>query len=131
MNRIAEANNKVRREIIGIQRNWKVWGEGLRAVENSVKRGVKIHMIGIINDETKKRAIEWKKSGCKIKAYNKMFGENPLRFTIFDNKEARLTIGKPEIPNPEDYLTIWTKSPALINMLRRQFEEMWEKCEMF
>ena len=88
-------------------------------------------MIGVINDETKKRALEWKKTGCKIKAYNKMFGENPLRFTIFDNKEARLNIGKPEITNPDNYLTIWTKSPALINTLRRQFESMWKECENF
>jgi len=131
MNKLAESNGKVEREILGVQRNWKVWGEGLRAMEVAVKRGVVVKQIGVINDETSKRANEWKKIGVKIKKYNEKFGQFPLRFSIFDRKYARITIGKPEIQNPEDYITIWTDSKPFVNMLLSQFNEMWKECENF
>jgi sugar-specific transcriptional regulator TrmB len=131
MSKLAESNEKVEKEILGVQRNWKIWGEGLRAMESAVRRGVVVKQIGVINDETLKRANEWKKTGVKIRKYNDKFGQFPLRFSIFDRKYARITIGKPEIPNPEDYLTIWTDSKPLINMLLNQFNEMWKECENF
>lgn len=131
MNKIAEVNQGVKKEIIGVQRNWKIWGRGLRDMQNSVNRGVKIRLIGVVDRETKKRAEEWKKIGCKIKVYNQKFGENPLRFTIFDNNEARITLGKPEIPDTKDYITIWTKSKPLINLLRKQFFDMWKESKSF
>ncbi len=126
MNKLAENNVRVKKEILGVQRNWKIWGEGIKVMKDAVKRGVDVKMIGVVNDKTKKRAEEWKKIGCKVRAYNKKFGEFPLRFTIFDNKEARITIGKPEIQDPKEYITIWTKSKPLINTLRSQFMTMWE-----
>lgn len=131
MNKLAEQNIKVEREILGVQRNWKYWGEGIRAMEKAIKRGVKVKQIGIINGETEKRAREWKEIGCEIRKYNKKLGDYPLRFSIFDNKTARITVGKPEISKPGDYITIWTDSKALIAMLRDQFFQMWEKCEKF
>ncbi len=131
MNKIAEKNPEVKREILGVQRNWKIWAEGIRVMEKTIKRGVITKFIGVINEETEKRAREWKKIGCNIRKYNYNFGEFPLRFSIFDNKEARITIGKPEIPNPEDYITIWTNSKPLINLLRKQFFEMWKASQKF
>ena len=131
MEKLSEQNNKVKHEILGVQRNWKVWAGGLREMEKSIKSGVKVKLIGVINDETLPRAKEWKSLGCKIRKFNNKFGQFPLRFTIFDNKEARLTIGKPEIQDPKDYITIWTKSKPLIVMLRKQFMEMWDSSEKF
>jgi len=114
-----------------VQRNWKIWGEGLRQMQNAIKRGVDVKFIGVVNKENIKKVKEWKKIGCKIKAYNKRFGNYPLRFSIFDEKYARITIGKPEIQNPEDYITIWTDSKALVRMLRNQFMLMWKESEKF
>ncbi len=131
MNKLAEHNQYVKKEILGVQRNWKIWGRGLREMREIIKRGVKVKMIGVINKETKKRAKEWKSIGCKIRVYNTQFGENPLRFTIFDDEQVRITIGKPEIPNPKDYITIWTSSKPLINILKKQFLDMWKQCETF
>jgi len=132
MDQLAEENYKERnKEVLGVQRNWKVWGKGLRAIRKSIKDGAKVKMIGIINEETKQKALEWKKMGCKIRAYNSEFGEYPLRFTIFNSKRMRLTIGKPEIQDPKDYITIWTTSKALINIMRAQFEKMWEESNPF
>ncbi len=129
MNKLAENNSKTKKEIIGVQRNWKFWSKGAEAMKDTLKRGVDVKLIGVVNKETKKKVLEWKKIGCKVKQYNKKFGENPLRFTIFDNKEARITIGKPEISDPKNYITIWTKSKPIINVLRAQFETMWKDSE--
>jgi sugar-specific transcriptional regulator TrmB len=131
MNKLAEQNIVVRKEIFGVQRNWKVWGKGIRAMKDSVKKGVDVRLIGVVNKDTKKKAREWKKIGCKIRGYSKKFGESPLRFTVFDNEVARITIGKPEISDPKDYVTIWTKSKPLIRILRNQFIQMWKECEKF
>jgi len=131
MNKLTEHSPHVKKEILGVQRNWKAWGNGLNAMNSAIKKGVKVKMVGIINKETKNKALEWKKIGCKVKAYDEKFGEYPLRFTIFDNEEARITIGKPEISDPKDYLTIWTKSKPLINTLRFQFMNMWAEGRKF
>lgn len=126
MDKLAEHNPKVKKEILGVQRNWKVWGKGLREMKKTVKKGIDVKIIGVVNDETKERVLEWKKTGCKIKAYNEKYGQYPLRFTIFDNKEARITLGKPEIKEPRNYITVWTKSKPLISILRTQFADMWK-----
>jgi len=131
MNKLAETNPKVKKEILGIQRNWKYWGQGIRAMKESIKSGVNVKLIGIINKETEPRAKQWKNIGCNIRKHNLKFGDYPLRFTIFDNKEARITIGKPEIKNPEDYITIWTSSKPLISILRKQFFETWKESKKF
>ncbi len=74
MDKLAESNQKVEKEIFGVQRNWKFWAEGIRAMEKAVKKGVNVRLIGVINKENIKRAKEWKKIGCKIKKYNQKFG---------------------------------------------------------
>ncbi len=129
MNKLAEENTSTKIEIFGVQRNWRYWGEGVREIRRAVKRGVDVRLIGVINNETWKRAKEWKDAGCKIAKYNKKFGEYPLRFGVFDNKFARITIGKPEVKDSKDYITIWTDSKPLIRMLRNQFLQMWKECE--
>jgi sugar-specific transcriptional regulator TrmB len=129
MNKLAETNLKVEKEILGVQRNWKIWGEGLRAMKEAVKRGVVVKQIGVINEETWKRAKEWKEVGVKIRGYNEKFGEYPLRFSVIDNKYARITVGKPEIQDPKEYITIWTDSKALVRMLRNQFMKMWKESK--
>jgi sugar-specific transcriptional regulator TrmB len=129
MDKLAETNREVKKEILGVQRNWKIWGEGLRAMQDAVKKGVDVRLIGTVDENNINKVKEWEKIGCKIKAYNKKFGDYPLRFSIFDGKYARITIGKPEIQNPEEYITIWTDSKALVRMLKNQFNEMWKNSE--
>lgn len=131
MDRLAEQNAQAKKEILGVQRNWKVWGEGLRQMRKSIRNGTNVKLIGVINNDTYKKAVEWKKIGCQIRSYNEKFGPYPLRFTIIDNKEARITIGKPEIQNPNDYITIWTKSKPLIAILKSQFTQMWKESKKF
>jgi hypothetical protein len=97
-------------------------------MEKAIKKGVDVRLIGVITDETWKRVKEWKKIGCKIGKYE---GESPLRFSIFDRKRARITIGKPEIKDRAGYITIWTDSKSLVRVSREKFMDMWEECERF
>jgi len=131
MNKLTEINSSVKKEILGVQRNWKYWGAGIREIEKSIKRGVKVKFIGEINKENIKKVKEWRKTGCKIRAYNKKLGKYPLRFSVFDRKYARITLGKPEIKESKDYITILTDSKPLVNMLISQFLEMWKESENF
>jgi sugar-specific transcriptional regulator TrmB len=131
MNKIVEINKVATKEIFGVQRNWKYWGEGIRMMEKVVKRGVDVRLIGLVNEETIERVNEWKKTGAKIRVFDKKFGEYPLRFSVFDSKYARITIGKPEIKDSKDYITIWSDSKPLVRMLRNQFLEMWKQSEIF
>jgi sugar-specific transcriptional regulator TrmB len=131
MNKLVEINKTASKEILGVQRNWKYWGGGIRAMEESVKRGVKVKFIGVVDNKTIDKVKEWKKIGVKIRAYNRKFGEYPLRFSVFDGKYARITIGKPEVSHGKDYITILTDSKPLVRMLRNQFMQMWKECEKF
>jgi len=130
MNKLAEMNQIVKKEILGVQRGWKYWAQGIRAMKKAIDRGVNVKLIGVVNKENLNRVLEWYKIGCKIKVYNPEFGDFPLRMGVFDNKFARITMGKPEIQNSKDYITIWSDSKALINMLKRQFNEMWKNSEI-
>ena len=129
MNKLVEINASVEKEILGVQRNWKYWGSGIREMEKAVKRGVKVKFIGVVDSKNMNKVKEWKKIGCKIRDYNKKFGEYPLRFSVFDGKYARITLGKPEVKEGKDYITILTDSKPLVNMLRNQFLGMWAESE--
>ncbi len=98
-------------------------------MEKAVKRGVKVKFIGVVDSKNMNKVKEWKKIGCKIRDYNKKFGEYPLRFSVFDGKYARITLGKPEVKEGKDYITILTDSKPLVNMLRNQFLGMWAESE--
>lgn len=129
MNKLAEMNQTVRKEVLGVQRGWKYWADGIRAMKSAIDKGAKVKFIGVVNKENLSRVLEWYKIGCKIRVYNPKFGDFPLRMSIFDSKYARITMGRPEIKNSKDYITIWSDSKALINMLKRQFNEMWKNSE--
>jgi sugar-specific transcriptional regulator TrmB len=131
MNKIIEVNEQVTKEIFGVQRNWKYWAEGIREMQKVVKRRVDVRLIGVVNEETIERVREWKKTGAKIRIFNSKFGSYPPRFTVFDNKYVRITLGKPEIRESKDYITIWTDSKPLVRMLRRQFLQMWKESKKF
>ena len=52
--------------------------------------------------------------------------QKSVRFSTFDGKVCRVTIGKPEISKEENYLSIWMESPAFASLLKDQFLEMWK-----
>ncbi|PIN78602.1 hypothetical protein COV16_05750 [Candidatus Woesearchaeota archaeon CG10_big_fil_rev_8_21_14_0_10_34_8] len=81
-----------------------------------------------INDKRQAIALkQWKNVGVKIKYYPKN-EQKSIRFSTFDNKVCRITIGSPEIINEDDYLSFWIESPAFASLLKDQFLDMWKKA---
>ena len=69
-------------------------------------------------------------TGAKIRIFNeKKFGPLLPRISIIDGEIARLTIGKPEVKEEKDYLTLWTESQAFAQMLKTHFMNMWRESE--
>ena len=99
-----------------------------RSVANAIQKGVDFRFLVHKNTEHIREVKQWKKIGVKIKYYPKK-EQKSIRFSTFDAKVCRITIGKPEIVNEEDYLSFWIESPAFASLLRDQFLNMWKKSK--
>ena len=97
-----------------------------KSVADAVKRGVEFRFLVHNTTQNKKAVVQWKKLGVKIRYYPKE-EQKSIRFSTFDGKVCRITIGKPEISDEEDYLSFWIESPAFASLLKDQFEVMWKK----
>lgn len=97
-----------------------------KSVADAIKRGVEFRFLVQQTTENKKAVQQWKKVGVKIKYYPKK-EQKSIRFSTFDAKVCRITIGQPEIELEEDYLSFWIESPAFASLLKDQFEVMWKK----
>lgn len=87
--------------------------------------GVKVKMICSFDPKKIKIYEAWLSTGAHIRVLNhEKYGPLLPRITVFDGGISRLTIGKPEVRNEEDYLTLWTESKAFSNMLKKQFISM-------
>ncbi len=104
--------------------------KGGRLVRDAIKRGVDFRFL-IHNDPSRKEIYrKWSAIGVKIRFYAKE-EHMSIRFSSFDGKIARITIGKPQIEKEENYLTFWIESPAFALLLKDQFLEMWKKAREF
>ncbi len=128
--KLASENNKSNKEILACNNLSKILYKNVRTIKDAVQRGVKVKMICTFEEKNIPKYKEWLKTGTKIRIFNKeIFGPLLPRITIFDDKKARLTIGKPEVQKEEEYLTIWTESKAFTQMLKNQFMNMWKKSK--
>lgn len=98
-----------------------------KASTAAVKKGVDMRFIAHKTTGHAEIYEQWKRIGVQIRFYPKE-EQKSIRFTTFDSKICRITIGEPEIPKQEDYLSFWIESPAFASLLKDQFEVMWKKC---
>ena len=97
-----------------------------RLIKEAINRGVDFKFL-VHNDPSRKDVYQkWKNIGVKIRFYQKK-EQKSIRFSSFDGKIARITIGKPQVKREEDYLSFWIESPAFALLLKDQFLEMWKK----
>lgn len=124
--KLAIQNTKVKKEILSCNNLSKILYKNIRTMKEAVKRGVNIKMICTFEKENVDSYKEWLSTGAKIRIFNKkIFGPILPRITVFDGEYARLTIGKPEVKDEENYLTFWTESKAFSQMLKKHFMNMW------
>jgi sugar-specific transcriptional regulator TrmB len=119
-----------KKEILGSNHLSKILYKNIRELKQAVNRGVKVKFICTFDKTRINIYNEWLSTGAKIRVFNhKKFGPLLPRISIFDGKIARLTIGKPEVQNEEDYITLWTESRVFSQMLRNHFLNMWKNSE--
>ncbi len=96
-----------------------------RAYLKALKRGVKIRMLGTSSlDEAKKaRALWYYKKGAEIRILP--MSVHPI-LGIVDDKEVCVRIDNSQEPD-----FIWSNNPALINVFKTYFEELWERGKEF
>jgi len=127
LEKLSAHSEKARKEVLSCNRLSRPFFKNIRTMKEAVDRGVKVKMICTFDRKNIYSYVEWMKTGAKIRVFNHdKFGPLLPRITIFDGKIARLTIGRPEVKNDEDYITLWTESKAFAQMLRNHFIIMWK-----
>ena len=128
--KIAFEMKKVKKESVSCVRSLVDDATNLRNTKEAIERGVRVKMIVALTPHNLEKLKKWKKLGVEFRVYDEhKFGPHGTRFSVFDQRACRLTIGKPEVRTPEEYVTIWSESPSLVNLFRRQFYTMWGQCK--
>jgi len=128
--KLASINTKVKREIISCSELDKMFYKNMRIIKGAVERGVKVKFITKYRKENIKYYRRWLGIGVKIRVFNeRLFGPLLPRISVFDGIIARLTIGKPEVKDEDNYITLWTESKAFAQMLRNHFMNMWKNSK--
>lgn len=124
MKKLIEETFNAKKEILSCHTSWKIHKNSLYSIKNALNRKVEIRMLGVINNTS--HNATWERLGVKTKGLKPEFTHNPLRFTVFDEKKVRITIGNPEIKNKEDYLTFWIESISFAKTMKKVFEDLWD-----
>ncbi len=99
-----------------------------RLVKEAAKRGVDFRFL-VHKDPARLKVYEkWRKVGVKIRFYPKM-EQKSIRFSAFDDRICRTTIGRPEIQDHDNYISFWIESAAFTSLLKDQFLEMWNSAK--
>jgi len=95
------------------------------AYVSAFKKGVKIKMLGTsrLDHARKARAMWYVKHGAEIRILE--MNIHPI-LGIIDNKEVSFRLDNSETPD-----MIWSNNPALINVFKIYFEELWKKARKF
>lgn len=128
LNMLAEATEDTQKFAYSFVGNLHFDYHTAKPVVAAIKRGVDVRFLAHKDTAHKHIYRQWQKLGVKIKYYPKE-EQKSIRFSTFDGKVCRITIGEPEIKRQEDYLSFWIESPAFASLLRDQFESMWKKAE--
>ena len=96
------------------------------SIKDSIKRGVDHRFLAHYDHTREKDYQRWKDIGVRLRFYPND-EQKSIRFSTSDGKWCRITIGKPQIPNPDNYLTFWIESPAFALLLKDMFLDLWDK----
>lgn len=121
-----------KKEILGCSSLQKVHFNNLKVYKQAIEKGVNVKMIALFDKKYVKSFKTYKNVGIEIRFFNtELYGDLLPRISIFDQKTARITVGKPEIKNPKEYLTTIIESQAFVNMLIIHFLQMWDNSIEF
>lgn len=128
--KLATQNTKAKKEILSCNKLSKILYKNIRTMRESVDRGVKVKIICTFEKNRIPTYKAWLKTGAQIKVFNeKIFGPLLPRITVFDCELSRLTVGRPEVNEEGDYITLWTESRTFAHMLKNHFMNMWKNSK--
>lgn len=122
---LRDANQKSTSHIYSMSGDLHFSYSNAKYVKECISRGVDVRYLCHPNPKHKKIVQQWQKIGVKVRYYSKDEHKS-MRFSTFDDKQCRITIGSPEIAKEEDYLTFWIESAGMSKFLKEQFLEIWE-----
>ena len=95
------------------------------AYVSALKKGIKIKMLGTskLDQARKARATWYSNQGAEIRILEMRV--HPI-IGIIDNKEVSFRLDNSKTPD-----MIWSNNPALINVFKIYFEELWKKAKRF
>jgi sugar-specific transcriptional regulator TrmB len=92
---------------------------------SALKKGAKIKILGTskLDEARKARATWYARHGAEIRILP--MNVNPI-IGIVDDKEVSIRLDNSDTPD-----MIWSNNPALINIFRTYFDDVWDKAEKF
>lgn len=121
-------NARCKKENISIVHILKSYAPSLNKARQAIKRGVKMKILAFDSEDSRRAAFNWREMGAKVSFYSKEISEG-LRFSVFDAKLCRITLGRPQIPESENYATVWLQSEPVAGMLREYFYQKWKEVD--
>jgi sugar-specific transcriptional regulator TrmB len=105
--------------------------EILEAVKYALKKGATVKVVRQINEQwTLQEIKEYEqviKAGSQVRYLS--INEIPLRFMTFDDKDVIIVFpSESERAKSQELEALWLRIPPLAKILRRQFEELWNKA---
>jgi hypothetical protein len=96
------------------------------AYVSALRKGVKIKMLGtsILSKDKKARASWYLKKGAEIRILPL---DSQITMGTVDNKEVCIRIDN----NSLDSDVIWSNNPALVNIFKTYFRELWIRAKKF
>lgn len=123
--RLSEHNAIVQKEILCCHTFSRDLPTMTRVIEQALKRGVTVKVLAPLTRKNKKIVMDWIRVGAEVRQPKKYPGA--LRFTIFDTKAVRITIGTPEVKERDDFRTLWIESPSFAAFMKEHFLLMWNE----
>jgi sugar-specific transcriptional regulator TrmB len=119
-------DKEAEKEILTINQISKFLPKNIRSIKKLVEQDIKVKMICMLDQTNHKIVKDWVKTGAEIRVFNKeLYGDVIPKFTVYD-KKLRITIGKPEIQDSNEYISLIVESPSMIKIFRNQFMSMWK-----
>ncbi len=96
-----------------------------KSIKNAVERGVKIRIVGNIDENTIKNAIEIKTAGASVRHIQYGY----LRFIIQDNSKLLIAVSEPYTETLHFYYAIITNHKELVLFFKDYFNNLWNEAK--
>ena len=116
-----------KKEILLFIRFSKIDPEIAQAIERSIKKGVKVKVLGPYRKERETTMFLYKNIGCEVKALKEL--TFPLiTFSVYDERMVHLRFYTPS--GQEEGLLIKIEDEETAKLMREVFNELWKKAEV-